>query len=62
MKKYLIFIIPLLVFTSCKKFLDVQPESDVTKEQLFSTEDGFEEALKWCLHCMYRRQPVWRQP
>jgi hypothetical protein len=45
MKRYLIFIIPLLVFTSCKKFLDVQPESDVTKEQLFTTEDGFEEAL-----------------
>lgn len=45
MKKYLIFIIPLLVFTSCKKFLDVQPESDVTKEQLFSTEEGFKEAL-----------------
>jgi hypothetical protein len=33
------------MFTSCKKFLDVQPESDVDKEQLFSTEDGFEEAL-----------------
>jgi hypothetical protein len=45
MKKYLIFIIPLLVFASCKKFLDVQPESDVTKEQLFSTEEGFKEAL-----------------
>jgi hypothetical protein len=45
MKKYLIFIIPLLVFTSCKKFLDVQPESDVTTEQLFSTEEGFKEAL-----------------
>lgn len=45
MKRYLIFIIPLLVFTSCKKFLDVQPESDVTKEQLFSTEEGFKEAL-----------------
>jgi hypothetical protein len=45
MKRYLIFIIPLLVFASCKKFLDVQPESDVTKEQLFSTEEGFKEAL-----------------
>lgn len=45
MKKYLFIIISLLVFSSCKKFLDVQPESDVTKEQLFSTEDGFKEAL-----------------
>ena len=45
MKKYLFIIISLLVFSSCKKFLDVQPESDVTKEQLFSTEEGFKEAL-----------------
>jgi hypothetical protein len=45
MKKYLFFILPLLVLSSCKKFLDVQPESDVTKEELFSTEEGFKEAL-----------------
>jgi hypothetical protein len=46
MKKYIYIIIPLLLFaSSCKKFLDVQPESDVTKEQLFSTEEGFKEAL-----------------
>jgi hypothetical protein len=46
MKKYLyIIVISLLVCSSCKKFLDVQPESDVTKEQLFSSEDGFKEAL-----------------
>lgn len=46
MKKYLyIIILSLLAFSSCKKFLDVQPESDVTKEQLFSSEDGFKEAL-----------------
>ena len=45
MKKYLFIIISLLAFSSCKKFLDVQPESDVTKEQLFSTEEGFKEAL-----------------
>jgi hypothetical protein len=46
MKKYLyITVICLLVCSSCKKFLDVQPESDVTKEQLFSSEDGFKEAL-----------------
>ena len=47
MKKYIYIIaLSLLVGTSsCKKFLDVQPESDITKEQLFSTEDGFKEAL-----------------
>jgi len=38
-------IICMLALSSCKKFLDVQPESDVTMEQLFSTEDGFKEAL-----------------
>lgn len=46
MKKYLYIIaISLLVFSSCKKFLDVQPESDISKEELFKTEDGFKEAL-----------------
>jgi hypothetical protein len=45
MKKYLFYITLVLVFSSCKKFLDVQPESDVTKEQLFTTEEGFKEAL-----------------
>lgn len=45
MKKYLLIILSLLIFSSCKKFLDVQPESDATKEQLFSTEEGFKEAL-----------------
>lgn len=43
--KYLYLITCMLLLISCKKFLDVQPESDVTKEQLFSTEDGFKEAL-----------------
>ena len=46
MKIKLLYIIAcMLVLSSCKKFLDVQPEADVTKEQLFSTEDGFKEAL-----------------
>lgn len=42
---YIFTVICLLTCASCKKFLDVQPESDVTKEQLFSTEEGFKEAL-----------------
>lgn len=45
MKKYLAIILLLVIGTSCKKFLDVQPKSEVTKEQLFSTEEGFKEAL-----------------
>lgn len=41
--------IPLFCFlfalVSCKKFLDVNPESDISKEELFKTPEGFEEAL-----------------
>ncbi|RXF72207.1 RagB/SusD family nutrient uptake outer membrane protein [Arcticibacter tournemirensis] len=45
MKHYIYIMIIGLAFSSCKKFLDVQPESDVTKEDLFKTEEGFKEAL-----------------
>lgn len=45
MKKYLLIILTIIACTSCKKFLDVQPESDVSKEELFTTEEGFKEAL-----------------
>jgi hypothetical protein len=45
MKNYIYFFLIILTFSSCKKFLDVQPESDVTKEDLFKTEEGFKEAL-----------------
>lgn len=37
--------ISTLWFVSCAKWLDIQPESDVDKNILFSTEDGFKEAL-----------------
>lgn len=42
--KRIIFIAALFL-VSCNKFLDVQPESNVTREKLFSTESGFQEAL-----------------
>ena len=45
MKKYLFIILTLIACTSCKKFLDIQPESDISKEELFTTEEGFKEAL-----------------
>jgi hypothetical protein len=45
MKKYIYIIAVLMAFTSCKKFLDVKPESQIDKDQLFSTEEGFKEAL-----------------
>jgi hypothetical protein len=42
--------IVLILFTalstlSCSKWLDIQPESEIDKSVLFSTEDGFKEAL-----------------
>lgn len=45
MKRYLYLIALLLVFTSCNKFLDVQPQSQIDKNELFKTEEGFREAL-----------------
>ncbi|WP_437920311.1 RagB/SusD family nutrient uptake outer membrane protein [Sphingobacterium sp. LRF_L2] len=34
-----------LLATSCTKWLDVQPESDIDQSVLFTTEEGFKEAL-----------------
>lgn len=45
MKKYVFILISLITLSSCKKFLDIQPESEISKEELFSTEEGFKEAL-----------------
>ena len=35
----------LLGLTSCNKWLDIQPKSDISASELFSSEAGFEEAL-----------------
>lgn len=45
MKKYIYIIITLLAFTSCNKFLDVKPQSQIDRDELFKTEQGFREAL-----------------
>ena len=46
MKKYIsILYICLLSLTSCNKWLDVRPESEVDLEKLLLTEAGFMEAL-----------------
>jgi hypothetical protein len=45
MKKYSFIILCLLVFTSCKKWLDVKPESEASRDELFQTQEGFMEAL-----------------
>jgi hypothetical protein len=52
MKKILPIILLVLTFSSCKKFLDVKPESEIDKNELFTTEAGFKEALNGVyLHC-----------
>lgn len=44
--KKLLFIFSLGVsLASCKKFLDIKPESQVDKDELFKSEQGFKEAL-----------------
>jgi hypothetical protein len=45
MKKYLLIVLGVISFTSCKKYLDVKPQSQVDEEQLFSSAQGFREAL-----------------
>jgi len=44
--KKLIYLAALFVtFTSCNKFLDVKPQSQIDKSDLFMSEQGFREAL-----------------
>ena len=46
MKRSIIFLLPIIVLLgSCKKWLDVKPESQVAADQLFTNKEGFEEAL-----------------
>ncbi|HVW98370.1 MAG TPA: RagB/SusD family nutrient uptake outer membrane protein [Mucilaginibacter sp.] len=45
MKKYILIVIGLLALTSCKKYLDVKPQSQIDESQLFSSAQGFKEAL-----------------
>jgi SusD family. len=43
--RYIWLIIGIVMASSCKKWLDVKPVSQVSEEDLFKTEAGFEEAL-----------------
>ncbi|RFM28203.1 RagB/SusD family nutrient uptake outer membrane protein [Deminuibacter soli] len=45
MRKTYIILLLSLACCSCKKWLDVKPQTSVTDEELFKTEEGFEEAL-----------------
>ncbi|MDR2130819.1 MAG: RagB/SusD family nutrient uptake outer membrane protein [Odoribacteraceae bacterium] len=43
--KTITFIALLLAFSSCSRWLDVEPRSQIKDKELFSTEAGFKEAL-----------------
>ena len=45
MRKHIWLIISVLMLASCKKWLDVKPVSQVSEDDLFKTEAGFEESL-----------------
>lgn len=45
MNKLFLIITAGLLLTSCKKWLDVKPQSQIEKDELFNTQSGFEEAL-----------------
>jgi starch-binding outer membrane protein, SusD/RagB family len=45
MKKYIAIIFGICLFTSCSDYLDVKPKSQVDRDVLFQTEEGFKEAL-----------------
>lgn len=47
MKKAVVYIVALIC-CSCNSWLDIQPKLEVGQEELFSTEDGFNDALTGC--------------
>ncbi|NQX38027.1 SusD family protein [Pedobacter steynii] len=40
-----VFLLAVLALSSCKKWLDVEPKTDLKQTELFSTEQGFNEAM-----------------
>ncbi len=44
-KNIILFLLLFTLLSSCKKWLNIQPESQVSEEELFSTEEGFKEAI-----------------
>jgi hypothetical protein len=45
MRTLSILLIIACSFTSCSKWLDIKPQSEVSQDVLFSTQEGFQEAL-----------------
>ncbi|WP_224996336.1 RagB/SusD family nutrient uptake outer membrane protein [Cesiribacter sp. SM1] len=45
MKKYLLLLTILVLGTACNDYLDVKPSSEIDKDVLFATEEGFYESM-----------------
>lgn len=45
MKKYILIILGLFTLGACNKWLGITPQSQVASEELFKTQEGFQEAL-----------------
>jgi hypothetical protein len=45
MKKYILFSIVMIALSACSDYLDVKPQSQIDKDILFQTPEGFMEAL-----------------
>lgn len=43
--EYIVCLIGVFVLTSCNEWLDVEPETSVDEKKLFSTEQGFKDAM-----------------
>ena len=54
---YIALAAGLLLTTSCEKWLDVEPKSQVKAKELFETEEGFKEALAGVYTMAIRREP-----
>lgn len=53
---YIFFILAsVLIFSGCKKYVDVDPKSSLSDEQLFSSEIGFQQALSGVYALMANR-------
>lgn len=45
---YIVYLLLIVLFSSCEDFLDQQPKTQVDAEHMFQTEQGFKDALTEC--------------
>jgi hypothetical protein len=54
MKKISLYILALLLCSSCTDWLTVQPENEIAKDKLFESEDGFWQALNGVYYSLHK--------